>query len=119
MASLSRSRPRRKAQAAVVWLARFEENRASSVVSNVQRAARGVSLDESVVLLPHRHAVVPLTPSTRHAIDATRFEGPMNAQSVEREAHARRVVAQREEVPPVERLRQLLVRCVVEVVFVF
>ena len=43
----------------------------------------------------------------------------MNAQSVEREAHARRVVAQREEVPPVERLRQLLVRRVVEVVFVF
>ena len=34
----------------------------------------------------------------------------MNAQSVEREAHARRIVAQREEIAAVERLRQLLVR---------
>ena len=35
---------------------------------------------------------------------------PERLARVEREAHARRVVAQREEVPPVERLRQLLVR---------
>ncbi|CAH0375518.1 unnamed protein product [Pelagomonas calceolata] len=74
------------------------------------RARRVQSLESVVVFLPHRHAVVPLTPSTRHAIDATHFEEASLLARVEREAHARRFVAQREEVPPVERLRQLLVR---------
>ena len=53
------------------------------------------------VRLPHQHATVPLTPSTRHAIDATHFEEVTLLARVEREAHARIVVAQREQVVPV------------------